>query len=213
MKTVGSGLSERAIVQFDTSDPEDFECVRRAASDTLDRMSFERICKRNKKISKDILKAEGLPHEASKQYELDGELYSLDQVVLANGHKPDSLAMYAASILMMIEKAFALFREGDVDQALAAVFALGELVAEAGIKEVWEDDAIRGDKVLRAARLGHAMEHGDAAAVARRRQAQAASFERHLKQGRGKMDAYRAAADEHGVDPRTIQRAVKFLQS
>lgn len=232
IKTVGTGMTECMLLQFDTSDPADLDALVNAAAHSMRKTSFRSLAENLKEISIGILKEEGLPYDPKVGYRLAdasvptgsassmraakgaGEpVYSLQELPLQLGYEPDSPVMFAAAILAMIERTFAFAREGDIDQTLAAAFAVGELVTLVGVKEVWEADAIRGDKVLRAAKQGHAMEHGDAAEVARRRQAQAASFEHHLKQGLGKMDAYEAAAKEHGVGARTIQRAVKLLQS
>ena len=89
-------------------------------------------------------------------------------------------------------------------------FALGELVNEAGTKEIFEEDVLTGESVREGGARGHAAAYGTADEIRARYRSYAATVETLVSRGSGKMDAYRRAAREHRVSQKTIQRAVKI---
>jgi hypothetical protein len=60
-KTTGSGMTERGVVEFDWSQPEDVQAQVRAAVVTFDRSSFERLSRRLIALASVILEEASLP--------------------------------------------------------------------------------------------------------------------------------------------------------
>ena len=95
---------------------------------------------------------------------------------------------------------------------MATAFAIGQQINEAANKEIWEEDALRGEKVLASARSGHAQVHGTEQAKAARRAKYRDAFQKAQANGLSKMEAYDAVAVQFGVSSRTIERAVARLR-
>jgi len=228
-KTVGTGITKRAIVAFDWNDPADVDAQIQAAIMTFERTSFERLSKRIVGHAVRILEQAGLPTETEGAYAIVGakswtrlkknhrskhgkqQGLSLSELVLRLGCMSDSPEGYSARLISLIDEARRLRDDGQVDEAMAKAFAVGELINEAWIKEVWEQDALRGVKLVEGGRLGHEMVHGTEDAKAARRNAYQRTYRQGLAEGLSRMAAYEVAAGKHGVSKRTIQRAVKLF--
>jgi hypothetical protein len=135
---------------------------------------------------------------------------SLSELVLQLGFESDSSEGYAARLLSLIDETLRLRHTDQLDEAMAMAFAVGELITEAWMKETWEPDALRGEKILESARLGQAQVYGSEEAKAARRDAYVRTFRKRIADGLRLMAAYKATAKKHGVSPRTIQRAVEI---
>jgi len=224
--TQGTGVTERAILEFDWNNAADLDAAVSAAATTLESSSFQHGSKRIEALAKKILTDAGLPNEVRVPYRLgsDGKWQAVGRIprrktdqeklrlhsdmVAALGYGIDSPQGYASEILLLIEKARILQRKGRVDEAMAAAFDAGALVSEAAFKDVWEVDALRGLKVHEGARAGHEQVHGTKEDKVRRNVERVEAFNAARKEGLSKMAAYEAAAEQLGEDPRTIQRAV-----
>ncbi len=227
-KTVGTGMTKRTIVTFDEDDPADVDAQIQAAIMTFERTSFDRLSKRIVSHAVQILAQAGLPTEMGDAYAIAGakswtrlkqnrrskrakrQGLSLSELVLQLGCMSDSPEGYAARLISLIDEARRLRDDGQVDEAMAKVFAVGELINEAWIKEVWEPDALRGVKLVESARLGHEAVHGTEEAKAARQDLYLGTYRQSLAEGLPRMAAYEAAAKKHGVSTKTIQRAVKL---
>ena len=225
-KTVGSGMTEHAIVEFDWSDPADLEAHIRAAIRTLEQTSFDHLSKQIVRHAVQILSQAGLPTETTHTYVIPEakkwalfkrgnsskiskhQGLSLLDLVLQLGCMPDSPEGYAARLISLIDDAHSLLQSGQLDEAMAKAFAVGELINEAWMKEVWEQDALRGVKILESARSGHEAIHGTEEAKTARRKAYLMTYNKSIANRLSRMAAYKTAAKQHGVSERTIQRAV-----
>lgn len=218
--TTGTGMTRSAIVQFDGNNPADVDEMVAAAIRTFDRSSYARVSRALRKHAVAILSANGLPSDVEASYAIDGsrlsegdrstgqETLQLWEVLHNRCVPPDSPAGYAVRLLYMLKEIDKFAGERRYDEALAKAFDAGQLVAEAGIKEIWEKDALRGYKVIESAREGHTARHGTAQAKAVRRALHIKAFEKFRSQGLGKTAACEAAGEECGVTRRTIQRSV-----
>jgi hypothetical protein len=227
-KTVGTGMTKRAIVTFDWDDPADVDAQIQAAIMTFEQTSFDRLSKRIVSHAVQILAQAGLPTEMGDAYAIAGakswtrlkqnrrskrakrQGLSLSELVLQLGYMSDSPEGYATRLISLIDEARRLRDDGQVDEAMAKAFAVGELIKEAWIKEVWEPDALRGVKLVESARQGHVAVHGTEESKAARRDACLRTYRQSLAEGLSRMAAYEAAAKKHGVGTKTIQRAVKL---
>ncbi len=225
-RPIGTGMTKRGTVTFDWDNPADVEVQVEAAIDAFEQSSFERLSRRIMDHARAILAAAGLPTDVNGVYALAEDRswtqvekiprsrarkqrpLSLPQLVVLRGHASDSPEGYAVSLLFLINRANRLAAAGAIDEAMATAFTAGQQINEAAMKEIWEADALRGEKVLESARRGHAEVHGSEEAKTRRRAAYVRAFEAERKKGQSKMEAYEAVARQFDVDPRTIQRAV-----
>ncbi|MEQ9634839.1 MAG: hypothetical protein RLW68_02010, partial [Devosia marina] len=222
--TVGTGITEHAVVTFDHDDRDDVEAMVEAASFTLDRTNFQRLSSRISNLAGTILDAVGLPTNVHGHYllpETDGQAEATAKTAADNALTfpamlaaldvpRDSPEGYAARALMQIDEINNALTASDVDEALAMAFALGELVNEAAMKAVWEPDALRGEKVLASARDGHAMVHGNEEEKAARRATHVQAFEEEIAKGVPRMVAYENVARGFKVGVRSVQRAVSL---
>lgn len=135
--TTGTGMTERTIVAFGDDDPRDVQMQINAAIFAFDLTSFQRLSERIGEMATSILENAGLPRSAEGRY-------------LIQGVDPDSPEGYAARALMQLGEIGKALKgaqfDAAIDQAMAMAFALGGLVTEAGIKEVWEADAMHNFK-------------------------------------------------------------------
>ena len=76
-----------------------------------------------------------------------GVYQPLHAVVEESGYAHDSPEGYAAAVLRHLFAARVYLRAGHHDEAMALAFALGELVNEAGMKEIFEQDVHIGERV------------------------------------------------------------------
>ena len=224
--TIGTGITKRGVVGFDWNTPGDVDAQIAAAIRAFEQTSFMKLSERIASQAKTILAASGLPGEIQGVYALGGngdwtrileplpggkidpEWMSLPEVVAALGYAVDSPEGYSASLLFLIAEAERLLRAGDIDQAMARAFTAGQQIAAAGIKEVWEKDALRGEKVVEGAQVGHEQVHGTEEEKLKRHAAYGRAFEAALKQGLSRMTAYDTVADKFRVSPVTVRRAV-----
>ena len=72
---------------------------------------------------------------------------------------------------------------GHHDEAMAVAFALGELVNEAGMKEIFEQDVDAGERVREGGRRAHAETYGTENEIQARYAAYAAAIEKFVAQG------------------------------
>ena len=115
---------------------------------------------------------------------------------------------YSAKVLLHLAAAKMHLRADNHDDAMALAFALGELVTEAGMKEMFDQDVDIGERVREGGRRAQCQDYGTQDERAARNEAYVAAFDKLVATGAGHMTAYRAAAKLHRVSPRTIRRAV-----
>ena len=230
--TVGTGMTHEGFVSFDWDEPGDVEAQIDAAVETWSRSNFSLLSRRLAELATAILNQAGLPSDPGKFYEMtpeggwvvvdegaalepatSGVYQPLHAVVEESGYAHDSPEGYAAAVLRHLFAARVYLRAGHHDEAMASAFALGELVNEAGMKEIFEQDVDVGERVRAGGRRAHIETYGTENEIQARYAAYAATIERFVAQGSGRMDAYRAAAKAHGVSETTVRRAVARLNS
>ena len=225
-KTIGNGMTERGIVRFDAEDPDDVPGLIEAGVQTFDRSSFERLSHQLSDLARRILGDCGLPSDAARLYlvagdgtwsapdpksTVDDELdyLPLDAAVQACGHEPDSPQGYAADLLMILTRARLHLSEGRTDEAMALAFAAGELVNEAGVKEVFEKDVLTGERVSEGGRKGHEGRYGTQEEKAATRAEYVQAFDAARDSGLRTLAAYDEVARQFSVSETTIRRAVR----
>ncbi len=228
MKTIGNGMTERAVVGFDLADPGEAREMIRAAVETFERSSFDRLSRKLQALAKGILEAEDLPSDPDKVYLIfdDGAWAAVDAdqdfgpeidvppVSFADAYTdyelaPDSPEGYAVQVLLLLQRARLERGAGNIDEAMALAFAVGELANEAGIKDLFEADFIIGRRLRAIRRDAFEKQHGTPEQRAERRQAYLEEFDRLRATGMRTMTAYKQTAKKFRVSPKTIQRAVK----
>lgn len=222
---LGTGMTERGVVRFDTEDPGDIHGVIAAGVHALDRSSFERLSRRLGDLARQLLEKVGLPSDAEGEYlvtaddawpNVKGEAEIEDAIrlplaaaVQGCGYPPDSPQGYATRLLTLFAAARQQLGAGHLDDAMALAFAAGELVNEAGMKEMFEKDFLAGERVHAGGRKSHVQTYGTEEEKAARWANYVAAFDDARIDGLGMMEAYAYAAKKFGVDDRTIRRAVK----
>ena len=227
---IGTGITKRGVVTFDWNDPADVAAQIEAAVSTFEHTSFDHLSREIVNLAERILSDAGLPADVSGFYTraTDGtwshveklprsrsdrdKLLTLPELFLKTNYAADSPQGYAIKLLILIDKASMLASKGSVDEAMATAFAIGQQINEAANKEIWEEDALRGEKVLASARSGHAQVHGTEQAKAARRANYRDAFQKAQANGLSKMEAYEEVAAQFGVASRTIERAVARLR-
>lgn len=121
---------------------------------------------------------------------------------------PDSPEGYALQVLMLLQTARQKREAGSIDEAMALAFTVGELVNEAGMKDLFEADLVAGEKVRAGGHEAHEKVHGTPEEKAARQEAYLQEFDRLRAAGTKKMLAYELTAEKFGVSAKTIQRAV-----
>ena len=132
----------------------------------------------------------------------------LSLVVETLGYAPDSPEGYAAEVLTLDLAARFLLARGQHDEAMAVAVRLGGPVTEAGMKEAFEPDFLRGERVREGGRQAHAKTYGSRQERDAKSAAYAAAFNTLVAKGTARMKAYRAVAKVYGVSERTVRRAV-----
>lgn len=224
---IGSGMTERRVLRYDWNEPGDVNAQIQAAITTFQRSSFAKLFEHLTQFAAAILEEAGLPSDPKREYlfnpeagwavieedvelgpEFDDARLSLDTTVMFCGYKPDSPEGYAARVLMLLRMAQEQLRAGSMDEAMASAFAAGALANEAGMKETFEPDVLRGESTRKGGQEGHEKAYGTAVQRAAKRQGYWDEFDRLRAQGHGIMKAYELAADKFDVSWKTIQRAV-----
>ena len=228
-KTVGSGMTERGIVHFDWYEPGDVDAQVRAAIEASDRSSFQRMSRRLGDLATSILVEAELPSDPDKEYlvgpdsalpalegevsQLDADWLPLDVAVIACGHAPDSPQGYAAAVLMLLRSARQQLQAGSFDEAMATAVAIGEVVNEAGMKDMFEKDFLAGEKVRAGGRRAHEQTHGTQEEKDARRAAYLQAYDSERAEGANKTNAYKVVAKTFHVHPITVRRAVASARS
>jgi hypothetical protein len=226
-RTLGSGMTERSIVEFDWAAPGDVQAQIRAAIETFDRSSFQRLSQRLTELASGILDVAGLPSDPTGAYrveadgtwnvleagmdpdaELDADCLPLHLAVMTCGVPPDSPESYAAHVLTLLQRAQEQSQVGSHDEALATSFAAGELVNEAAMKGVFERDFLAGEKVREGGRRAHQQTYGTEAEKEAQRRIYCEAYDAARASGANKTKAYELVARRFGVHPITIRRAV-----
>jgi hypothetical protein len=226
--TLGTGMTERAVVKFDHGNPDDAAAQVNAAIRAFEMSSFDRISRRLTELAVAILQAAGLPSDPTAGYMLrttDGasfiepadprdvddqaSLMALEEAIPAAGFEIDSAEGYAGRILRNLHLSQAHLQAGGIDDAMALAFEVGALVTEASMKAVFERDILVGEKVIAGGRMGHRQAHGTSEEKQAKQASYVAAFEAALAKGDGKMVAYRTAAKQCKVDVATIRRAIR----
>jgi hypothetical protein len=116
-------------------------------------------------------------------------------------------AVWYASQIHSLAAEIRRFREKEPDLVLGIALTLGELIGEARAHLMHGDDAARGLKAVRSAREGHEQVHGDKAEKEARWQGHVKAYQRYRAQGHGIGAAEELAAEERGVNDKTIHNA------
>ena len=165
-KSIGTGITTRDETHIDLRNgvgPEEQEAMKAllegAATDHLnetrafcERLAGDRKAKR--------LEAMQRMEAAETQDERDEARAERD--ALPNPDV-DSEQWYAEKVLTILNLADSERDQGRLHNASRYDFQAGVIFGEAGMKFAWEDHALRGQKVLQAARDGHALIHGTSA--------------------------------------------------
>jgi hypothetical protein len=116
-------------------------------------------------------------------------------------------AVWYASQIHSLAAEIRRFREKEPDLVLGIALTLGELIGEARAHLMHGDDAARGLKAVRSAREGHEQVHGTKEAKEARWQGHVRAYRTYRAQGHGIGAAQALAADERGVNCKTIYNA------
>ncbi len=227
-KTIGTGITKRELVQFDTDTPSDVGELIRAIAWANMYSSFDLLSKKITDDATNILIQAGMPTDRTINYYISEAKkwvplkpgrrrksrahvhFSHLELVLQIGHEADSAVGFAARLLEHIDEARRLKAEGQFDEAMAMAFAIGGLLKEASMKEVWEPEALLGLKVKMGGRAGHEAKYGTDEEKALLQSAYVETFDQNIAKGLRRMAAYDATRKRHKVSLRTIQRAVKL---
>ncbi|MCZ4263020.1 MULTISPECIES: hypothetical protein [Limimaricola] len=231
-RTTGSGMTERAVLKFDPTDTDDIQRMIRAAIETFERSSFDRVSRKLEMLAKQILESAGLPSDPAVSYlvtpdgawavvddqmYLDAELHNadlpLDLAVPFCGYPSDSAEGYAARVLMLLQKARRQQKAGSIDEAMALAFEVGALANEAGMKDLFEADFLVGAKQRAIGHKALEKQHGTPEERAARRGAYLQEYDRLRANGVRKTLACELTAEKFRVSAKTIQRAVKLRSS
>lgn len=228
--TIGTGMTERAIISFDESVPGDVDAQIAAAIEAFSRTSFARRSRDIANQAKAILANSGLPAEISAAYvftndgswrvvteepaseEADPEWIMLPQLVVSLGYAIDSPESYSAHLLYLISRVEVLLKANRIDEALATAVSVGEQIKEASIKAAWEEDALRGEKIVEGARQGQRQVYGTEEQKLNRQARYVREFDAARKQGLSRMAAYEAVAKRQKVSVVTVRRAVSIAR-
>lgn len=226
-KILGTGMTQRGVVEYDWAVPGDVQAQVQAAIETFERSSFVRLSLRLTELASAILDQAGLPSAPEKEYlfspeagwavieadmELEPELAesprSFGRVMSMCQVPPDSPEGYAARVLLLLQRVQEQSQAGSPDEALASAFAAGELVNEAAMKGVFERDFLAGEKVREGGRRAHEQTYGTEAEKEAQRRIYWEAYDAARESGANKTKAYDLVAQRFGVHPITIRRAV-----
>ncbi len=223
MKTIGSGMTERAVRGFDWADAGEAREMIRAAVETFERSSFDRLSSKLEALATGILEAADLSFDPGKVDFDDGRWVEVEDDIklgpeiepmsFADAYTlfelaPDSPEGYAVQMLMLLQRARQSRDAGSVDEAMALASAVGELANEAGMKDLFEADFIIGRKLRAVGHQAHEKVHGTSEEKAARRDAYLLEYDRLRADGMRKTLAYDLTAEKFSVSAKTIQRAV-----
>lgn len=228
-RTTGSGMTERAVLELGPTDTDDIQEMIRAATETFERSSFDRLSGKLEALATRILEAAELPSDPKVSYLVtsDGAWAPIDDQIGLNaerhdadlpldlavpfcGYPSDSAEGYATRVLMLLQKARRQQEAGSIDEAMALAFAVGELANETGMKDLFEADFIAGGKVRAGGHQAHEKVHGTEEEKAARRDAYLQEYDRLRADGMRKTLAYELTGEKFGVSAKTIQRAVMW---
>ena len=227
-RKLGSGMTERGIVEFDWVVPGDLQAQIRAAIETFERSSFQRLSHSLTELATAILDEAGLPADPEKQYLVSSEEgWAVIEVEtdlspeLADAHlsfskvmeiyrvPPDSPEGYAARVLLLLQRAKDQLQAGVTDDAMATSFAAGELVTEAAMKGLFEKDYLSGAEARERMRKVHEETYGTPEKMEARDEAIRRAVDTALAKGFPKMKVYKAAAMQFRTGVSTIRRVVR----
>jgi hypothetical protein len=218
---IGDGITRRAILELHAGNSEDLKIMEQAAIAALDLTSFDRLSRKLKESANGILRESALDLDAEALSclgkRIRGEPLTVTERLLLAGYpwqifEEDTPEGYSVRILLQIDKALSFRKSGQIDEAMAAAFQTGQLVAEASYKAAWEPDALRGAKVAEGGRRGHAAAYGSEDEHRDVQAAYVASFEKFRAERQPVMSAMKAAAKLHGVSTKTIERARRQIK-
>ncbi len=231
-KTIGNGMTERGIVEFDWAKADDVQALIRAAAETSAQSSFDRLSRTLEALARQILEGAELPSDPSASYfvtpdgawaAIDDPMYlgaelhdadlPLDLAMPFCGYPSDSAEGYAARVLMLLQKARQQQEAGSIDEAMALAFKVGKLANEAGMKDLFEADFIVGAKQRAIGRNALEKQYGTPEQRAARRQAYLQEYDRLRADGVRKTLAYELTAEKFGVNEKTVRRAVRSRRS
>ena len=219
--TIGTGITEQAILRMDVAEG-DLSAIVRAANHTMAMEYFSTASRVIANTAKNVLEEFNLPSDPRGVYALrggewgqiegqispPGDYDSFFAVFMRLGIPTDSQVVFAARALVLIEQIRS--SPDRPDESLARAIKLGEIVQEAKFKAAWEQDALRGAAIHRAAKAGDEAAHGTKEhrefANSRIRQ----MVQDHVASGMTRAAAYRAVSAATGLHPKTVER--KFLK-
>jgi hypothetical protein len=216
--TRGTGITQTTILKLDVAT--EVKQIIAALPHTMAAESYTATKQLAKKIARDVLEKNNLPTDPRGQYAIkdgiwsslqelsrpEGDFQSYLRVFTTLGIPHDSPGGYAAQVLVLIEQIDERYNRPD--EALALAITLGELLKEASMKAAWEEDALRGEKILRAAHLGNEMAYGSQDQRKLQKRLLKEEFQKLLRNGMKPMAAYRALGVKTGLNPKTIQRKI-----
>jgi hypothetical protein len=195
-----SPLAHRELVKLDFANP-DLEQNRTAIEYFTDR--FDRLA-RDKKAFPSEFDRLLAPAEAWSRA-VYAEAGMKPNWVASDERYPQKI-WYASQIRSLAAEIRGL-REKEPDLVLGIALILGELIGEAWAHLMHGDDAARGLKAVLSAREGHEQVHGTKAAKEARWQGHVEAYQRYRAQGHGIGAAEALAAEERGVNGKTIYNA------
>lgn len=215
--TIGSGITEQAILKLDVAEG-DLAMIVRAANHTMAMETFSTASKVISYTAKNVLEAHNLPSDPRGIYVLRGSEWgqiegkasrpgnyqSFLAVFVRLGIPPDHAAGSAAQALVLIEQIRG--KSNNPDEALALAIKLGEITEQAKFKAAWEDDALRGAAIQQAAEKGDLMANGSRELRQNRAEAIRQQVEAEIKRGLKRTAAYKKVAKTIGKAPKTVER-------
>jgi hypothetical protein len=195
-----SPLAPRQLVKFDFADPEQNRAAIAYLTDRLDRLA------RGKRAFPSEFDRLLAPAEAWAAAVYAEAGLEPDKVV-PNDLYPQEV-WYASQIRSLAAEIQRL-REKEPDLVLGIALTLGELIGEARAHLRHGEDAARGLKAVLSAREGHEHVHGTKEAKEARWQGHVEAYQRYCAEGHGIGAAQALAAEERGVNGKTIYNARK----
>jgi hypothetical protein len=198
-----SPLAPRQPVKFELADPEQARAGAEHLRNRLDRLARDR---------------RAFPSEFDRLV-APAEAWSRAAYAEA-GMKPDWVAsdelypqeVWYASQIRSLTAEIRRLREKEPDLVLGIALTLGELIGEARAHLTHGENAARGLKAVLSAREGHEQVHGTKDIKQARWRGHVRAFEKYRAKGDSITVAERRAAQERGVDPKTIFNARKRAQ-
>jgi hypothetical protein len=198
-----SPLAPRQLVKFDFADPEQSRAAIEYLTDRLDRLArgkrafpseFDRLLAPAEAWAAAVYAEAGL----ERRWAVSDDLY------------PQEI-WYASQIRSLADEVRRL-RGKEPDLALGIALTLGELIGEAKAHLTHGEDAARGVKAMSSARTGHEQVHGTKEIKEARWRGHVVAFQKFRASGQTITEAQSRAAEERGVDPKTIYNARNWAQ-